>query len=273
MQNFFYEKKHVVVLILLLFISFTLITLSISGSRDKLEKIEKTILYLVGPILKVSTVPKERGQKIWNKYLDLQDRKKENVKISKELLELRDIQKSFWELKSEIARLHQLLNIKKRKKYNYHFGKVINQEQNVLLKTVTIDKGSTDKIKKSMIVVNSQGLVGRIHYSNLFTSRVLLLTDPRSPVHVRVQRTRAQGIFSMISVEKGIVKFMSKSSDILPGDLLISTGHGGVFPQGIRVAYVLRVKKDSLFKKIEAKPSVDFTKLEELAIMEEKKRN
>ena len=180
------------------------------------------------------------------------------------------------ELKSEIARLHQLLKIKKRKKYQYHFGKVIkviSKEKNVLLKTVTIDKGSNDKIEKNMIVVNSQGLVGRIEFSNLITSRVLLLTDPRSPVHVRVQRTRAQGIFFMISVEKGIVKFVSKDLDVLPGDLLISTGLGGVFPEGERVAYVLRVKKDSLFKKIEAKPFVDFTKLEELLIMEETKRN
>ncbi len=272
MQNFIYEKKHVVILIFLLCISFTLITLSIR-SRDKLEKIEKTILFLVSPILEISTVPKEWGKKIWGDYLDLQDRRKENIKLSKELFKLQEIQKSFWELKSEIARLHQLLKIKKRKEYRYHFVKVIGKEKNVLLKTVIIDKGSTDKIKKNMLVVNSQGLVGRIIHSNPFTSRVLLITDPRSPVHVKVQRTRAQGVFSMISVEEGIVKFVSKDLDVLPGDLLISTGLGGVFPEGERVAYVLRVKKDSLFKKIEAKPSVDFTKLEELLIMEETKRN
>ena len=138
-----------------------------------LEPVEKTIFYFIGPILKVSAVPKSWGMKIWRNYLDIQDHRKENIKLKKELAELKEIEKSFWELKSEIARLHENLKIKKSKDYKYYFSRVIGKEKNVLLKTVTIDKGSTDKISKNMLAINSHGLVGRILHSNPFTSREL----------------------------------------------------------------------------------------------------
>ncbi len=272
MNNYLYEKKYIVVLIFLLCISFTLIILSIR-SRDRLAKIEQTVLFLASPILRVSDVPKEWTNAIWKNYLDLQDYKKENIKIKKELYELQDMKKSFLELKSEINRLHKLLKLKEEKKYKYHSGKVIGKEKNILLTTVIIDKGAVDKIKKNMIVINSQGLVGHIYHSNLITSSVLLITDPRSPVHVKVQRTRTQGIFSMINETKGIVEFVSKDSDILPGDLLITSGLGGIFPPGIRVGYVVETKINSSFKKLVVEPAVNFNKLEEIKIMEEMKRN
>tara|TARA_Y100000590_G_scaffold276982_1_gene310967 strand:- start:857 stop:1681 length:825 start_codon:yes stop_codon:yes gene_type:complete len=268
MNNFLYEKKHIVVLVFLLSLSFTLITLSIR-SRDKLAEIEKTILFFVSPILKVSNIPKEWTKDLWKNYLDLKDFRKENVKIKKQLHALQNIQKKFWELKSEISRLHTILKVKEEKGFKYHTAKVIGKEKNVFSKTVLIGKGRKHNIKQNMIVINSQGLVGRIDQSHLYTSRVLLITDPRSPVHVRVQRTRTQGVFSMINTTKGIVEFVSKDSDILPGDLLITSGLGEIFPKGIYVGYVVKSKNDSSFKKLIVEPAVNFNKLEELKIMEE----
>ena len=272
MNNFLYEKKHIFVLILLLSLSFTLITLSLR-SRNNLAEIEKTILLFVGPILRVSDVPKEWTNNIWKNYLDLQNYRKENIKIKKELLELQNTVKKLPELKFEIADLYAKLRIKEEKKSESHYAKVIGKEKNIFSKTILIDKGSTQNIKANMIVVNSQGLVGRIDQTHPFTSRVLLITDPRSPVHVKVQRTRTQGVFSMINATKGIVEFVSKDSDILPGDLLITSGLGEIFPKGIHVGYVMESKNHSSFKKLVVEPAVNFNKLEILEIREEIKRD
>ena len=101
------------------------------------------------------------------------------------------------------------------------------------------------------------------------TAKVLLLADPNNGVDVLVQRTRTRGIVSG-SLDNGtILKYVKRSEDIQEGDRLVTSGLDGVFPKGIVVGTVVKVRKQTLglFQHIEVMPAVSLTRTEEVLIV------
>jgi rod shape-determining protein MreC len=88
-------------------------------------------------------------------------------------------------------------------------------------------------------------------------------------VDVIIQRNREQGVFSISPGGEGEVRYMPADAAVKAGDLLVSSGQGGIFPKGLPVARVLEVSGggERLFRKVRAAPAVDFNKLEEVLIM------
>jgi rod shape-determining protein MreC len=120
-----------------------------------------------------------------------------------------------------------------------------------------------------MAVVTPIGLLGRVVSVTARTAKVLLLTDPNSGVDVLVQRTRARGIVSG-SLESGtILKYVKRTEDIQEGDRLITSGVDGVFPKGLWVGTVVKVRKQSLglFQHVEVLPAVNFARAEEVLVV------
>lgn len=137
-------------------------------------------------------------------------------------------------------------------------------------KTVLINRGEKEGIEKGLVVVNSQGLVGRIVEVYPRQAKVLLILDERSKVGVRDQESRDVAILQGKG-EEGVceLKYLLNKASIETGDNVITSGLGGIFPQGILVGKVSRVRKNPrrLFQEVEVVSSVDFGKLEELFII------
>jgi rod shape-determining protein MreC len=95
---------------------------------------------------------------------------------------------------------------------------------------------------------------------------VILLTDPNSGKDVLVQRSRSRGIVSG-SLETGtVLKYVKRSEDIQEGDRLITSGVDGVFPKGLMVGTVIKVRKQhlGLFQFIEVLPAVQSDRVEDV---------
>jgi len=111
--------------------------------------------------------------------------------------------------------------------------------------------------------------VGQVVEVTHRSSKVLLLTDPYSAVDVIVQRSRARGIVSG-SIESGpIMKYVKRSEEIKEGDRLVTSGLDGVFPKGLLVGTVAKVRKKNfgLFQDVGASLSVDPSRLEEVLVV------
>ena len=80
-------------------------------------------------------------------------------------------------------------------------------------------------------MVTYEGLVGQVIHAAPALSQVMLLTDFRSGVDALVQRTRASGVVTGRGRDLAALKFLPVGADIQPGDRLISSGMGGVFPR------------------------------------------
>jgi rod shape-determining protein MreC len=101
------------------------------------------------------------------------------------------------------------------------------------------------------------------------TARVLLATDPRSAVGVLVQSTRDAGVVEGNATERLRLRYLSRSSPLREGDVLVTSGLGGLFPRGIPVGVVRKVIRQAgaLFQEAEVEPATDLSRLEEVLVM------
>ncbi|MFP5214123.1 MAG: rod shape-determining protein MreC, partial [Acidobacteriota bacterium] len=148
-------------------------------------------------------------------------------------------------------------------------AQVVVHDMTGWFQTLIIDKGIQDKIAPDMPVVNDEGVVGRILDVSDRHSRTLLITDPGSSVDCIIQRNRVRGILAGKDANSCILKYIRGNVDVQVGDLVITSGKDGLFPKGLRLGVVQGIIKDpvDLFQKIEVKPLVRLSALEELLII------
>lgn len=195
--------------------------------------------------------------------------REENEKLKEQLYHVILQQKSSYELIEENKRLKNLLNLKETKKEIVTIAKVIQRGSNKFFKTIWIDKGNNHGVKKDMVVITLNGLIGKVIFTSANFSEVLLLTDSNFSVAVRVERTRLEGIVSGTGANNlCILRYVPLEEDVIIGDSLITSGMDGIFPQGIKVGVVGKIEKKVGFtQNIEVIPYQSDSKIEEVAII------
>jgi rod shape-determining protein MreC len=101
------------------------------------------------------------------------------------------------------------------------------------------------------------------------TARVLLVADSRSAVGVVVQRVRDLGVVEGRNERVLHLKYLSRTSDVQPGDVVVTSGQGGVFPKGLAVGRITRVVREEgeLLLEAEVEPAAALDRLEEVLIL------
>jgi rod shape-determining protein MreC len=229
----------------------------------------KIVLEMVAPAQKVLSSSVKSVNDAWLRYVLLVGIEEENKNLKNKINELKAALILYQEGYLEAQRLRKLLDIKDD--YNYHFvsARVIGKEQAALSKTILINKGAAHGLKTGMPVIAPPGLIGRLVDVSWHVSKVLLFIDESSNVGAIVQRTRTQGVVSGAGPRGLILKYISKTQDVKEGDVIVSSGMGGVFPKGLLIGQVSHVDRQNsgLFLKINIAPFVDFSKLEEILIL------
>lgn len=135
---------------------------------------------------------------------------------------------------------------------------------------VVIDKGRTDGVYVGQPVANEKGIVGQVTFVSAHNSRVLLLTDANSAIPVQLLRNDIRVIASGNGqIDRIQLEHIPISTDVQEGDMLVTSGLGGVYPEGYPVAKISLVERDSRreFALIEADPVVDFERLRYLLLI------
>ncbi len=268
MFQLFQERRSATLLAILFLVSFTLMSLSVRR-RGGTTLIGQAGLSMAGPFLDVAGAPQRWTQSFWQNYIALQGLREENTKLNQELATLRGNSTQIRELQVMVERLEGLMGGFRDSEAPMRLAQIVGRTHSPFGKSIIVDLGSTHGVRRNMPVVHQNGLVGRVSRVGRRVSQVLLITDLRNSVDIIVQRTREQGVFSISSKNTGEVRYMPSDADVKEGDLLISSGLGGVFPKGLSVARVTETRRneDRLFRRVLAKPTVDFNKLEEILIM------
>jgi rod shape-determining protein MreC len=166
-------------------------------------------------------------------------------------------------------RLQEMLQFKKTINWPVLAAQVIGRDPSGWFESVIIDKGKNSGLKVNMPVVDAKGVVGRLVSVSPNYAKVLLIIDQNSAVDCLVQRSREKGIVKGLSPKLCKLDYVVKTSDILAGDVIVTSGMGRVFPKGLPVGEVLEVANIpwKLFKDIQIRPTVDFAKLEEVLVV------
>jgi len=117
-------------------------------------------------------------------------------------------------------------------------AKVLIDKQSPFLRSIVINKGSKNNIKKGMAVLNNSYLVGKVVEVNFATSRVLLLSDLNSKIPVIIEPGSVQSILSGDSSETGIIQYSNKNVPITIKSLVYTSGAGGLFKEGIPIGLI-----------------------------------
>ena len=126
-------------------------------------------------------------------------------------------------------------------------AEIINIQLSSLRQRLLIDRGASNGVFKGQAVLDDRGLIGQTSHVGPWSAEVILITDPEHAVPVRVERTGLRTI--AVGGGEGsslALPYLPANADIKSGDLLLTSGLGGVFPEGYPVAVVSEVHRDAV---------------------------
>ncbi|MCL2491141.1 MAG: rod shape-determining protein MreC [Coriobacteriia bacterium] len=169
----------------------------------------------------------------------------------------------------QFQNLEKLMEAQQNADYNGVSARVIGIPANAWDQVITINKGSNADFEVSMPVVGPQGLLGQIIEVGPNFSKVRLTTDRRSGVACMLQRTRTPGIATGSLSGTLTLEFVANEVEVEPGDVVITSGLGGIYPEGLKVGEVLDAITgiSSLYQTIRVTPSNDPRVVEEVMVL------
>jgi rod shape-determining protein MreC len=206
---------------------------------------------------------------IWLDYFQLVNVRQENKRLSREIDSLKMENSRYRELLATYERLRELFYVKEKINLPAIEAQVTGMDPSGLFKSIIISKGKAAGLRLDMPVIHTRGVVGRIVSLSKHYAKVLLIIDQNSAVDCLVQRSRARGMTKGLTGNICKLDYVAESSDVSVGDVVITSGLGGVFPKGLTIGHVSKINKAStdLFQDIEITPAVDFSKLEEVLVI------
>ncbi len=266
MSGFIEKHKKSLFLLLLFLVLFWLVTVQVKSGR--LAFLERPVLAVSGFFERIITGAYRAGGSVGRGYAFLVRTHRENERMREELSRLRLENQMINELLMENERLRNALGFKKQHPPASVLVQVIGKDSSPSSSTVTVNKGSSDGLERSLPVITPDGVVGRVQSALPGTAKVILITDPGSTIAVRVQRNREEGL---LEGKLGLcaLKYVSYYVDVEEGDLLVTSGLDGIYPTGLPVARVVKVSKQeaSSFQTVIAEPVVKFSRLEEALVL------
>lgn len=206
----------------------------------------------------------------WHSFADWKAVRGENMALRADNERLRVQSLQVRETDLENRRLRRLLALRDRIPLATLTGEIIGREGGGWARSLTVNRGRADGIAQQMPVIVPEGLVGRVAQVRFGASVVQLLNDPTSTVGAVVQRTRTPGLVEGEPSGGVRFKFMARDgAGVVPGDLIVTSGLGTLFPKGIPVGRVTRIedKGSALFHFAVLAPAVDFTRVEEVLLL------
>lgn len=239
--------------------------------RQRLTLLEERFMEALAPLQSVIEQAAGKAVESWHALGELRTARLDNLSLKAELEKLSDLHTRLRETEAENARLRELLEFKQASPHALMPARVIGHNPDSWFNYLIIDKGATDGVTKDMPVVTPKGLVGRVSQVTPGTARVMLLTDADSGVGGLVQRSRDAGVvLGGVGRQQFLtMRLFSRDADVVPGDQIVSSGLGGIFPRGLPIGVVVRVDREEygLLKTASIRAAVDFGRLEEVFVL------
>jgi rod shape-determining protein MreC len=266
---FLYRRYSLLTFIVVLLLS-ALIVMSLRVKQRKgMDFFDALLIELCAPFQKASTFVIKTIHGVFREYLFLVHLQKENVMLREKIAELQKESHQLKEMTLANERLQKLLHFREKVSPSVVAAEVIGQDPSSWFKSVTINKGEKDGVRKGMAVISPEGVVGQILKVAPHYSTVLLVTDYNSAIDSIVQRTRAKAIVEGKGENRCQLKYLLRTEEVAVGDIVVTSGLSGNFPKGWIVGEIRKVDKKGhgVFQYAELVPSVNLTKLEEILVI------
>jgi rod shape-determining protein MreC len=265
-----YLKQYRFYITLFLFILVPVIAIDTSTRAPRDYRFyDRVVVAATSPIQTIISWSLEQIASGFENYVYLLHTHQDNLALLEENRKLLNSIANLRETQQENLRFRKLLHFEEKFNIQSVMARVIAKDVSTEFRSIRINRGESSGIRKSMAVVTDEGIVGRVLRTTRTTSDVVTLLDQNSAIDAIVERSRARGIAEGLTDEVCQLKYALRTDDIQPGDILISSGLGGIFPKGVSVGTVSKVNRKpfGITQEVEVHPSVDFSKLEEVLVV------
>lgn len=227
------------------------------------------LIEIAAPVQRVLSLPAELARSAWGRYVALQGVHGENERLIAKIAALEEENLQYREALVESGRLQRIAEMRTGSDTPMRPAQVVGQDVSPWFRSVLVDRGGSDGVRSGMPVITETGVVGLVTASSPHAGRTMLLLDAQSAVDVLVQRSRARGIVRGDGTDRLRFEFYVRGDDVQVGDVVITSGFGGVYPKGLRIGEIVEVQSDGerLLRRAVVRPSVDFGRLEQVFVM------
>ncbi|AYV67336.1 MULTISPECIES: rod shape-determining protein MreC [Niallia] len=282
----FFMNKRLIILLVSIIILVALIGFSLSN-RNKLTWPEQFVKDTTGWVQTLVSRPAHYVVGFVDNVQSLQDTYKENKELKAKLEENAQLKYQVQGLKKDVQALQETLEEKESlSDYTLMKATVIRRNPSQWTELVTINRGDNDGVEKNMAVITSAGLIGKIKSVAPNTATVQLLSseDPANRISAFIQskddgkkKKEKSEVFGIIADYDKETKQLIMTWEEVPnglkvkkGQLVTTSGMGGVFPKGLAIGTVDKVEPDEngLQKKVYIKPAADFYDIEHVMVVD-----
>jgi rod shape-determining protein MreC len=271
-RNLLLFRRYNLLIFIILLLLFALVLMSLRAKqRKEVEFFDSLLMEICSPFQKAATLFIKTVQGTFQQYVFLVNLEKENRALKRKIAELEEENHRMKEMKSANERLRRLLQFREKNSPSMIGAEVIGQDPSSWFRSVIVDKGERDGVKKGMAVISPAGVIGQILKTAPHYATVLLITDYTSAIDSTVERTRAKAIIEGKGENRCQLKYLLRAEEVAVGDVVVTSGMAGNFPKGLMVGKVNKVDKKGhgVFQYAELVPSVDFTEVEEVFVITE----
>jgi rod shape-determining protein MreC len=269
MWNIIKEYRHYLATLVLVIVP--VIALNAGGKNPAdLHWFDKTAVAVSAPVQSAIRWSIDTSWDAIQSYLLLWNTQENNKTLALENRKLLNELASFQEVARENDRLRQLVDFNNPLAGRKVVARVIAQDVSPEFRLLRLNKGADQGVETGMAVVALEGVVGRVIRVGRNFSDVLSLLDGSSAIDAILQRNRVRGVIEGQGGQQLAMKYLRRTDPVEEGDIIVSSGIGGLFPKGLTIGKVTSVKKKNfgISQTVEVVPSVDFNRLEEVTIID-----
>jgi rod shape-determining protein MreC len=248
--------------LILVALSIALLTMSRSDVA-LIQQLRVTVVDAVAPMLDLLSRPAAYGSAAVDGVRELVWMRSENARLRAENERLLQWQAVARRLEAENASLRDLLGFVPDPAATFVTARIIADPGGAYVRSLLVNAGSRAGIAKGQIAVAADGLVGRISEVGERSARVLLLTDLNSRIPVILESSRERAVLAGDNTDRPRLVHLPVSARLIPGDRVVTSGHGGVFPPGLPIGVVMAREGEP-----RVLPFVDTGRLEFLRIVD-----
>lgn len=248
-----------------------LLAFQIRRAGSEVRLIREWMVFAVTPFQRAGTHVYDGARGTWASYIDLRHARRENEELRAELSALKLRASRLESRAAEAARLTTLLEFR-----NAHpeaemvIARVIGASASGATRTIYLNRGDQDGLRKNMGVITPEGVVGKILAVYGETSQVLLLTDKDSGVGALLGSKRTQGVVRGTGEPDAVMEYVINDELVSAGESILTSGQDQIFPKDFPVGTVLEAKTGNPFKQIRVKPAARLDRLEEVIVLKTK---
>lgn len=273
------KTKHILIaIIIIIIIILAIFSFTLKEDRQ-LNKFESLIKDTTTSISKVVTYPFKWISNKFDDYKELINIREKYQELLPQVDRIDSLMTENIELRKQLESMKEELNINYTiNEYEFLNATVISRNVAYWYNTITIDKGSYNGVEVDMVVVNSDGLIGKVISVTAFTSDVKLLTtsDTNNKISVAINSNNKKlyGLIKDYNYNTNYLEIegISNTESVSIGDYVYTSGLGGVFPSGILIGKVSKITTDEydLAKIINVSLVANFDDINYVAILKRK---